>query len=201
MLKIRTFFLITIGTLFLGCYEGGDIECFDSSHFVSINVFTSKKVDSVDFYINKELKCQLNSPQLYLKEMSDDYYRAESIVSNIEEKNLCDSLEKKQSWYSYHCFLSENRDKININSFEMKAVVYEEDGVNEVKIKKIFSGGNIVNIIPERDTIKWFGFNSCPLIPDSENCKTPALSVRSGCYDGYCVATLPMLKTDYCYDK
>lgn len=195
MRKIDFLFLIFWGTLFWGCYDG-EYECFDSSHFVSINVLTTKNVDSVYLYINKELKCQLNSSQLYLKEMDEGYYSAKPMENNLRE-----SLEKKQSWYSYHCFLGEKIDKINVNSFKMTVVVYEQDGINEVKIKKIFSGGNIVNIIPEQDTIKWFGFDSCPLIPDCENCKTPALSVRSGCYDGYCVATLPMVKKDYCYDK
>lgn len=39
------------------------------------------------------------------------------------------------------------------------------------------------------------------MIPFSDNFKSPASSNRVGCYDGYCVAMLPMVDKDVCYDK
>ena len=77
------------------------------------------------------------------------------------------------------------------------------DGSQEkiISIDKPFSSNNMINIIPESDTAEWFGYKENPIRPFFDVFDSPASSNRAGCYDGYCVATLPMADNDFCYDK
>lgn len=40
---------------------------------------------------------------------------------------------------------------------------------------------------------KWFSYKDNHTKPEHEAFVNPALSNRMGCFDGYCVATLPMM--------
>ena len=70
-----------------------------------------------------------------------------------------------------------------------------------INTSQVILGGRHINIIPETDTTKWFGYDQNPIRPYFDEFNTPALSMRMGCNDNYCMVALPMTQKEICRDK
>ena len=62
-------------------------------------------------------------------------------------------------------------------------------------------GGLQINAIPERDSLKWFGYRKNPAIPHHEAFETPAVAERLGCFDGFCFSSMHSVVKEHCYDE
>ena len=190
--------------LFVSCYDGR-FECIDSKEFVSINLMSTSNVDSMDVYLNDELICHSTYKELYVKLANEDFFSnvliAESSSYLYKDVILCTPYENCPSWKSLGCFerkLNIDEDTISLN---LTLHIFNVEKKDELNIRMSFPRGNQINIIPEQDTTKWFSYVDNPIKPGHEAFVSPATSNRMGCFDGYCVATLPMERKEFCYDK
>ena len=94
-----------------------------------------------------------------------------------------------------------------MNKYELAVVVsakIEDDARTAVieKVKRTIEkhGGQITNIITEKDTVNWFSQDENFVVPYFSDYKSPLLSIRLGCRDGYCFASLPITESEFCYD-
>ena len=191
--------------LFVSCIPDEESICFDSKEFVAVSFISTSNVDSMDVYLNDELICHSTYKELYVKLANEDFFSnvliAESSSYLYKDVILCTPYENCPSWKSLGCFerkLNIDEDTISLN---LTLHIFNVEKKDELNIKMSFSRGNQINIIPEQDTTKWFSYVDNPTWPEHEAFVSPAASNRMGCFDGYCVATLPMKIEKYCYDK
>lgn len=204
MQKISKIFLVlatAICGLFCGCYEGVDVECFDSKEYISIHILSTTKIDSADIYLNGEQVCHINNAYHFVKPASKEYFYDKDFHKVLTGEDLCDSLEKCPSWYNLDCYLRKPPDKIRTQDTIVSMHLFEGLQKKEQNIIIPAMGGNNINVISEQDSVIWFGYKDNPMISFSEDFRSPASSNRAGCYDGYCVATLPIVEEEYCYDE
>ena len=79
-------------------------------------------------------------------------------------------------------------------------IIYGSEIEQKIDISEFISGGQITNIITEKDTVNWFSQDENFVVPYFSDYKSPLLSIRLGCRDGYCFATLPITESEFCYD-
>ena len=197
MRKILTFFLISAGTLFWGCYEG-DLECSESSHFVSLDVITTNNTDSVRFYINNMQVCYGNVGTYHEMTICDDSLATGYMVAVNDVENVKCVESEKKIWQVFHCFIGELSD---VNADVLDLELFDSTNLENVSFSRIALGGLYINIIPEQDTAKWFGYKDNPIRPYFSEFNAPSVSTRMGCFDGYCIAALPMTEKKICWDK
>lgn len=196
------FFLLFL--ILLGCVPyGEEQECFDVDRFVSLNFLTTDNIDSIHFYLNNQQVCYGNMGSFHetlicKKSSENEYLSAEKVGENVGQ---CDTSANEPIWKGFHCFLGKPSDKIKIDSFNIDLKIYNPEGSAKIKIAQILSGGNIINIVSDRDSLQWFGYDDNPIRPFFDEFNSPSSSKRMGCFDGYCVATLPMVEKEVCYDK
>ena len=197
--KIYLALTTAICGLFCGCYDG-EIECYDSREYLIVNILSATNIDSAMISINESQKCYLNEIRLYAKLESEEFFYDEGVNKNVTDIERCDSVEKCFFWKSAGCILGHS-DKIDIDTNYISILLFDGSQEKIINIDKPFSGRNIINIIPESDTAEWFGYKENPIRPLFDVFDSPASSNRAGCYDGYCVATVPIVEEEYCYDK
>ena len=113
----------------------------------------------------------------------------------------CVLSEEYPIWNGFHCLVGGPSDTINVDSGELSVHIFSQENRIKIQSSLISFSGNQINIIPEQDTTKWFSYVDNPTRPEHEAFVSPAASNRVGCFDGYCVATLPMMVKEFCYDK
>ena len=92
-------------------------------------------------------------------------------------------------------------ENVDFDSSKMSIEVFIKGDINNIETDFTVIGGNYINVIPEQDTAEGFGYEENPIRPFFDVFDSPASSNRAGCYDGYCVATVPIVEEEYCYDK
>jgi len=205
MRHLFLFLCFIVSFLFVSCLPDEESICFDSKEFVAVSFISTSNVDSMDVYLNDELICHSTNKQLYVKSANEDFFYnimiAESSSYLYKDDTLCSPYENCPSWNGLDCFerkLNIDEDTISLN---LTLHIFNVEKKDELNIKMSFSRGNQINIILEQDTTKWFSYVDNPTWPEHEAFVSPAASNRMGCFDGYCVATLPMKIKEYCYDK
>lgn len=204
MQKMSKIFLVlttAICGLFGGCYDG-EMECYDSNRFVSLNFLTTDEFDSIQLYLNEKHICYGDVGVYYEQIICQDTGRflVATVVSEADV-DKCVLSEENPIWYGFHCFVGKPSDGIDVNSAKIRAQIFYKDEKSWIETPLNTWGGNYVNVIAESDTTRWFTYDKNPVRPYFDDYDSPSSSNRVGCYDGYCVATLPMADKDVCYDK
>ena len=200
--KIYLALTTAICGIFLGCYyDGADVECFDTKEYISIHILSTTKIDSADMYLSGEQVCHIKRVYTFVKPANEMYFSDKDLHKVLTGEDLCDSLEECPSWYDLGCYLRKPPNKIRTQDTLVSMHLFEGLQRKEQNITIPAIGGNNINVISEQDTAIWFGYKDNPMIPFSGDFRAPASSNRVGCYDGYCVATLPIEDKEYCYDK
>ena len=183
--------LLCLGLLWVtGCTVSDPSECFNSGLFVDVNVVSSSKIDSMDVFVEKNMVCHNDYALLYTKCSNDSFF------SRVDD--IFGSLDTCELWNTLGCHIGPNE---SIDSMLFEVNVYGDGEIKKLKFKNTWGGGNIVNIIPEQDTVQWYNYKENPVIPVHEAFESPAESKRGGCFDGYCVAVIPMFLKEFCYDE
>ena len=182
MHKVIIFFVIVlISLLFFGCYEGVKTECYDSNRYVFLKIISMTDIDSVHFFLNNRRVCVVG--------LSENKYQCDDSTLKVSE-NDC------PVWNVFSCGLGP-LENVDFDSSKMSIEVFIKGDINRIETDFTVMGGNNINVIPEQDSTKWFSYKENPL---GQIYGSPQLSNRVGCYDGYCVATLPIVKEEFCYD-
>lgn len=200
MSKICLILTTAICGLFCGCYDG-ETECYDTKEYISISILSTTKIDSVDIYLNGEQVCHIDYAYHFVKPANNEYFYDEDFHKTLSGEDLCDSLEECPSWYDLGCYLRKPPNKIRAQDTLVSMHVFEGLQRKEQKIIIPAIGGNNINVISEQDSVMWFSYKENPIRPFASVFDSPAASNRAGCYDGYCVATVPIVEEEYCYDK
>ena len=192
MRKISIILFFMVIGVFLGC-PTEELECTDSNNFVNLNVLTTDNVDSIHFNIgvfHNILICEDSSAKGYLSAIMAD-----------DAPDECDTPNKKLIWKGFHCFIGNSSDHVDIDSSILSLEIFSSAGSSMINTSQVILGGRHINIIPETDTTKWFGYDQNPIRPYFDEFNTPALSMRMGCNNNYCMAALPMTQKEICRDK
>lgn len=228
-LSIISLILATaISGLFCGCYDG-EMECYDSNQYVFLRIVSITNIDSVHFILNDQRVCNKETSidqkwflcndstkkvPVYIQPSSD------SVPSGCELRAglwICmehnDGLRRLQSfeynpdncvvsqaypiWNGFFCEVGPF-DDVELGKSKLSLQVFSDEKEVRIETDYVVAGGYNVNIIPEQDSSMWFSYKENPLdLIDN----VPDRTTRNGCYDGYCVATLPIVKEKFCYDK
>lgn len=224
----KIFFILTtaICGLFCGCHEGFETRCYDSSQYVFFKIISTTDIDSVHFFLNNQRVCEVGlSEKEYLcndstkkvpvyiqptSEIVPDGCKLQNDMWICTEKKDGLSMMREFEYNADNCVVSDDYPVWNIfscglgplegvdfDSSKMSIEFFIKEKVNRLETEFVVMGGNNIKVIPEQDSAKWFSYkeNLLDQIYDS-----PELSNRAGCYDGYCVTTLPIEKEEFCYD-
>ena len=201
MSKIFLALTTAICGLFCGCYDG-ETECYDSRKFVSLNFLTTDGFDSIYFYLNENRVCYENIGVYYdwvlCRQDSNQFLTAMEVSESDISK--CISSDEDPIWKGFHCFIGEPSDRVDVGIAKMRAQIFYKNEITWMETPLKSWGGDYVNIVAEHDTSRWFAYNDNPIRPYFDEFRSPASSNRAGCYDGYCVATLPIVKEEFCFD-
>ncbi|MBQ3778501.1 MAG: hypothetical protein II835_10585 [Fibrobacter sp.] len=205
MRKIGISFLIFWGTLFWGCYEDDGI-CYDSKRFVSLSIVSTSNIDSVQFFLNNQRICigntGIDQKMVICKDKSRETSDAMILMLLSEvDLNNCDLSEEYPMWTGFDCLVNGAFDTVKVDSSKLGVNVFSNGRKTIIETDFVVSGGLQVNVIPEQDTTRWFGYKENPAIPQHEAFENPTKSNRNGCFEGYCVATFPIVRKEVCYDK
>ena len=174
MSKINLALAIVICGLFCSCHEGIETKCYDSDQYVFLRVISMTDIDSVHFILNNQRVCE---------------------VGLSKKEYLCNE-DDCPVWNAFSCGLGP-LENIDFDSSKLSIEIFINGEVNKIETDFIVMGGNNINAIPEQDSAKWFSYKENPL---GQIYGSPKMSNRMGCFDSYCVTTLPIEKEEFCYD-
>ena len=202
--------------LFCGCYYDGETDCFPPGANFYLN--STSDVDSVRFYLNSERIC-------YERLIIEDGLctNCAKIKGNLFENIRCRTSAEDESysflsfgdefidscvaseefpiWKTFDCRINEKMYKKTIGSSKLKVHVFSSNRSEEIEIGIKIADGNHYNIIAEQDTAAWYSYTAVTLRDYFDYYGPADAWERIGCFDGYCVARLPMVDKDVCYDK
>ncbi|MBQ3716018.1 MAG: hypothetical protein II892_10670 [Fibrobacter sp.] len=197
------FIYFSLFIVLLGCapYEDpSETECFDSDDFLSIRLITTANIDSVQFYLNEQYVCQgqTNASQKIIL-CNDSTKRAPVYIQPTSQKisDHCVVSESYPIWNVFLCGITPF-DDVKPNSNELGIQIFSNDTTTHIKTGLITTGRTRINIVPEQDTTKWFSYDENPI---DVTLHSSDMSKRMGCFEGYCVTTLPMTEKEFCYEK
>lgn len=200
MQKILWFLCCGFVCMFAGCSE--ESECSDSRRFLGLSILSSSDIDSVQFYLNNQRICYGNTgtrqKMVLCKDSTESEY-FKLIFFAGENLENCTVSEDNLIWYGFDCLVGGNSDSVDVDSSELSVKVFLGDSVKKIKTEMLVLGGRQLNIIPEKDTAKWFNYQDNPARPKHEAFESPAKSDRMGCFDDYCVAMIPIEAKEFCY--
>ncbi|WP_295070956.1 hypothetical protein [uncultured Fibrobacter sp.] len=205
MWKKWSLIAISIVSCVLGCYEDDGI-CYDSKRFVSLSIVSTSNIDSVQFFLNNQRICigntGIDQKMVICKDKSRETSDAMILMLLSEvDLNNCDRSEEYPMWTGFDCLVNGAFDTVKVDSSKLGVNVFSNGRKTIIETDFVVSGGLQVNVIPEQDTTRWFGYKENPAIPQHEAFENPAKSNRNGCFEGYCVATFPIARKEVCYDK
>ena len=95
MSKIFLVLTTAICGLFGGCYDG-EMECYDSNRFVSLNFLTTDEFDSIQLYLNEKHICYGDVGVYYEQIICQDTGRflVATVVSEADVDKCIDQLKK-----------------------------------------------------------------------------------------------------------
>jgi len=160
--------------LFCGCHEGIETKCYDSDQYVFLRIISTTHIDSAHFILNNQRVCE----------------------GGLSKKEYLCNEDDCPVWDVFSCGLGP-LENVDFDSSKMSIEIFIKGDINNIETDFTVIGGNDINVIPEQDSAKWFSYKENPL---GQIYGSPQLSKRAGCYDGYCVATLPIVKEEFCYD-
>ena len=172
--KIYLALTTAICGLFCGCHEGIETKCYDSDQYVFLRIISTTHIDSAHFILNNQRVCE----------------------GGLSKKEYLCNEDDCPVWDVFSCGLGP-LENVDFDSSKMSIEVFIKGDINRIETDFTVMGGNNINVIPEQDSTKWFSYKENPL---GQIYGSPQLSNRVGCYDGYCVATLPIVKEEFCYD-
>lgn len=197
-MKKNMLLLMLLG-LFIGCViHDNDFKCYESNLFASVNYLTMTQSDSVVFKIeNREMIKEFNE-SFICKDSTKSIYFVTDTISNFKNY-MCSKAHPL--WYAYHIFLGTPMDKTELNAIKIDLIIYHLGKKTEIDISGFINGGEITNIIAEKDTTYWFNQKENLIRPYFSDYETPAQSKRLGCRDNFCAASVPMAEKEFCDEK
>lgn len=179
----------------IGCSE--EPVCVDSSHFALLSVVSTSNIDSVQFYLNNQRICNGKADKKWV--MCKD--AAESLSDILVLKMPYDNCSISNEIPVWTGFVCEIRDSVNIDSSKLSVWIFSNEDTSKINPDFNVFGGLQINAVPERDSLKWFGYRNNPAIPNHEAFETPAVAERLGCFDGLCFSSMQSIVKEHCYDE
>ena len=219
MLKISPKIYLALTTaicgLFCGCYDG-ETECFPPG--ANFYLHSTSDIDSVHFYLNNERICY--EQVIYEDGLCTNCAKIKGRLSeniecrtSVEDESYsilpfeseyfdsCVASEEFPIWKTFDCRINEKRYKKSISSSKLTVYVFSSNRSEEFELGIRIADGNHYNIIAEQDTAAWYSYTAVTLRDYFDYYGPASAWKRAGCYDGYCVAILPMTEDAVCYDK
>ena len=197
--RISLILATAICGLFCGCYDG-ETECFP---VVSLNIITSERIDSVQFYLNDERVCVGGKGFLSSDEICHSSLSADHFVGLSRDSNKCLSSEEYLSWTNLECFIDEKEYKRSLSSFNLTLDIFSDKGKQKIEMNMTYHSKKHYIIISEQDTTKWYSYSEQSTEYIYNYYGSESTWERMGCYEGYCVAMKPYsdILKENCYDK
>jgi hypothetical protein len=76
--------------------------------------------------------------------------------------------------------------------------VFSNNNKAEFYFSNVDLEANIIHVLSEQDTTKWFNYEGNTILPFFEAYQNPSIMNRKECINGYCVATLSAVKEQIC---
>ena len=172
-----------------------NVNCYEANLFASINLLTTTKIDSTKLSCNNKDFRFFNESFICMDTTISTHF----ITDTISQLGKYTCSRDYPLWYAYH-FFSTPFNKIELESTKLNLIIYGSEIEQKIDISEFISGGQITNIITEKDTVSWFSQDENFVVPYFSDYKSPLLSIRLGCRDGYCFAALPITESEFCYD-
>lgn len=183
----------------IGCSE--ELVCVDSSHFALLSVVSTSNIDSVQFYLNNQRICYGKADKKWVmcKDTAESLSDILVLKTPFDTKfDNCSISNENPMWTGFVC---EIRDSVNIDSSKLSVWIFSNEDTSKINPDFNVFGGLQINAVPERDSLKWFGYRNNPAIPNHEAFETPAVAERLGCFDGLCFSSMQSIVKEHCYDE
>ena len=201
--------------LFVSCIPDEESICFPEN---LIYFRTTSKIDSVHFFLNNEQICfqelifndGLCENCGKLKGIFIEYTICQTSVDsgflstlpyNQNAVDVCLVSDDFPILTIFKCFIDEGRLKKTLDSSKLSLHVFSENVKKSIESKITIQSGLHYNIIAKEDTAKWYSYTQETLRYYFNYYGPSEGWERKDCFDGYCVATLPMVEKVACRDK
>ncbi len=184
-----------------GCYWT-EMECFSSDKFIRINFMSRDNFDSISFYLENRKVCTKGIGEAYrniiCRISSENNYFSDMPFSN-DSLRKCVLSEEFPLWHHFECTLKKEEGRnYSVNS---TVYVFRNGKIDSLSIPVQLAGGNHFNIISEQDTASWYHYTEMTMKSYFDYFGPEMSWKRLGCFNGYCVASLPIVEEEYCFDK
>ncbi len=215
MKKLYCFLFSLLSFLLLACFDD-DLSCYPKEDFSGLNFISDFEIDSVRLYIGGKSVCEnttnsntIKNPSKYgnlgrlnkwvlCKTSEENNYL--TLFSFSEE--IGDScLQTEDKWNVFICTFNQTLSNIDLSTGKLNVQYFYGDFVDELNFEKLKLEGLFNNVVFEKDTTRLFSYTEGTILPYFDNFISPSEWTRIGCADGYCIATQPMLKREFCYEQ
>src|SRR5690554_204384 len=201
--------------LFVSCIPDEEYECFPAAR-ISFN--STSKIDSVHFFLNNEQICfqeaiinndrcenceklkGVPSKSIYCQTSVDSGFLS-TLPYNQNAVDVCLVSDDFPIWTTYECTINEKLYGKTLDSSILSLHLFSENVIKSIESKITIQSGAQYNVIAEEDTAKWYSHTQETLKYYFDYYGPPEGWERKDCFDGYCVATLPMVEKVACRDK
>lgn len=184
-----------------GCYWT-EMECFPSDKFIRINFMSRDNFDSISFYLENRKVCTKGIGEAYrniiCRISSENNYFSDMPFSN-DSLSKCVLSEEFPLWHHFECTLK--KEEGWNNSINTTVYIFRNNKIDSLSIPVQLAGGNHFNLISEQDTARWYRYTEMTLKAYFDYFGPGESWERLGCFNGYCVASLPIVEEEYCFDK
>src|SRR5690554_5231247 len=194
-----------VAFLFVSCIPDEEYECFPAAR---IYFNSTSKIDSVHFFLNNEQICfqeaiinndrcenceklkGVPSKSIYCQTSVDSGFLS-TLPYNKNAIYNCLVSDDFPIWTTFECSINEKLYGKTLDSSILSLHLFSENVIKSIESKITIQSGAQYNVIAEEDTAKWYSYTQ----------ETLRYYFNYDCFDGYCVATLPMVEKVACRDK
>lgn len=208
MKKICLIIFVVVAYVLMGCYEGGDVECYDIEKEGLVFYASTYDFDSAQVYLGNDRICYVgNGKNSSVKKkncknsLTSGY---ETVLAEFGDNSNrgtggeCMNLDEYPQWFDFGCSFNEAFYGVNISIADLTIDIYSKGSVNRIVVKNFDTRGKRTYFALDADTTILRG------VDDSRHpyaaIEFPSLN-HLGCYDGLCVFQDSFPGEELCYEK
>ena len=209
MKKICLIIFVAVAYVLMGCYEGGDEECYGVEQEGYIVYVSTSDFDSAQVYLGNGRLCYVgkgeNSSVKKKKCKTSFITGYETVQVEFGDGSFyngtggeCLNLEEYPQWHDFACSFNEVLDGVDMTVADLTIEIFSKDSVNRVVVKNFDTRGKRTYFALDADTTILRG------VDDSRH---PYVSIgfpdleHLGCYNGLCVFQDSFPVDKFCYEK
>lgn len=191
-MPLHRFFIFLFILTLSSCLETEDpnkVDCIDTNQITAISVISRKHIKEIKVFIENDTLCKSNSELLYVKKLNKQYY-------HYSYEN-CTSCSESNDWFvRMGCYIKQTKE---IENGQVYLLLDQNEEPTILKINDLAFPKSIITLVSELDT-SWLFSHEENMTINKEPDYNFFISSHLGCYNDYCLVSLPISQNEFCFD-